>query len=259
MNAALPEIEFCWSARKLWSVTIVIFAGQALAVMVLSDRTGVRPRVAAVHPVITLLSEPEAGHSLLARHAVSDPTLLALPSAAGFSGPAWLKLPRTEHRLLDWSEPDQWLAQSPAQLGATFTNFVQASVPPPLLPADKPAPKATELELPKLTVREQSTFRIEGDLARRKLLISPALQSWPHNDLLANTEVQVAVDSQGYVHSPSLLNITSPGDTVQRNADQHALKLVRGLRFEPLTAGGQTNALMLGRIIFEWLTIPPAQ
>jgi hypothetical protein len=259
MNAVLPESEAGWSAKKLWSMTLVLFVAQALTVMMLSDRANVQPRVAAVHPVITLLSEPGAGHSLLAQHAVSDPTLLALPSATGFSGPAWLKLSRTEHRLLDWSEPDQWLAQSSAQLGATFTHFVQASVPPPLLPADKPAPKASELELPKLTVREQSTYRLEGDLARRKLLTSPLPRSWPHNDLLANTEVELVVDRQGHVHSASLLNTTSPNDTAQRNADQYALKLVRGLRFEPLEASGQTNALMLGRIILEWLTVPLTQ
>ena len=44
---------------------------------------------------------------------LDDPTLLALPSLAGFSGAAWLKFPTLDYQTAEWAEPVRFAAAQP--------------------------------------------------------------------------------------------------------------------------------------------------
>jgi hypothetical protein len=190
-----------------------------------------------------------------------DPTVFALPGHHGFSGRAWLRFTAPQYQLTDWSEPNRWLELDSSRLGETFSGYVAANRFPPLRIADKPAPKLPldELTVPSLPIRTNSGFRILGDLAQRPLLAPPQPPSWPHSEILNNTEVQVLVNGDGFAVSTVLLV-----ESGSREADQRALDLARGARFAPLRdpAGGRpphaATLLTRGRMVFLWHTLPLA-
>jgi TonB family protein len=72
------------------------------------------------------------------------------------------------------------------------------------------------------------------------------LPSWPYADVLAPSVVQAVVDAPGNVVSTVLLS-PSGYDA----ADQRALELARAMRFTP------SSHLTIGRMIFNWHTVPP--
>jgi len=95
-------------------------------------------------------------------------------------------------------------------------------------------------------------LRIEGNLAGRPLLTPRSLPVQPCNDLLTNSEVQVAVDADGRTFSATLLQSSG-----LPSADQRALELARAARFQPLpAAGGDLDSsrarLTWGKLIFPW-------
>jgi hypothetical protein len=98
---------------------------------------------------------------------------------------------------------------------------------------------------------------VEGELSRRPLVKQPALRSWLHTDLLADTRVQVIVSAEGLVFSPRLAGATAARNPVQRAADQHAIELARTLRFTPLPRAGSQGpgALTEGELVFQWHTM----
>ena len=101
----------------------------------------------------------------------------------------------------------------------------------------------------------KSTFRIEGDLARRELATPLEIPSFPHGDILTNTVVQVCVGQAGLVFSP--VPLSSSGS---RTADQTALDLVKAIRFTPVapsdsSSSSDRTALTWGKIIFQWHTL----
>jgi TonB family protein len=82
-----------------------------------------------------------------------------------------------------------------------------------------------------------------------------------NSDILTNTIVQMVVNTQGWPISFTLLS--SSGLSA---ADESALGLARGLRFDPLP-GGETDQnssasslsrLAWGTLVFTWHTQPPA-
>jgi TonB family protein len=93
---------------------------------------------------------------------------------------------------------------------------------------------------------QTSTMRIEGGLARRRLLTPISLQSWPYADVLAPSVVQALVDAKGSVVSVVLLS--SSGSEA---ANQRALELARAARFAP------SPGLTIGRLVFNWHTVAP--
>jgi hypothetical protein len=79
------------------------------------------------------------------------------------------------------------------------------------------------------------------------------LPDWPFPDVIAPSKVQVLVDAAGNVVSTILLPPGSGFTTADQYdvADQRAIELARALRFKPAAH------LTVGRIIFNWHTVPP--
>jgi len=143
---------------------------------------------------------------------------------------------------------------SPAHenLGAIFTRFMQTNqFAAPLLDF-KPEPKLSEPVLPLLPAfAGNSALHIEGELAQGKWLNPVSLTNWPYADVIAPSRVQVLVDVDGDVVSAVLLPPDNPGETHYDAADQRALELARAARFSP------SSRLTVGRLIFNWRTVPP--
>jgi hypothetical protein len=100
---------------------------------------------------------------------------------------------------------------------------------------------------------QNSTMSIEGGLAQRQLPAQINLTNWPVADVIAPSVVQVLVDAAGKVISTVLL---PPGSGITaadqyNDADQRALTIARTLRFTP------SPGPALGRITFNWHTVPP--
>jgi hypothetical protein len=118
----------------------------------------------------------------------------------------------------------------------------------------KPEPKLSE-PVPPLPpmFAENSSLRIEGELAQRRLLAPVELPSLPYPDVIAPSKVQALVDAAGSVFSAILL----PPDDVVESAghpdvgDTNALRIARSLRFAP------SSRPTVGELIFDWRTVPP--
>ena len=186
--------------------------------------------------------------------ALSDPTLFALPHQEGFSGLAWMTPPRLPARSFSWSAEPSWLALGTEQLGIVFNQFLATNnfglvqtltFPEPV--STMPAVQSTA------TPPASSKLRIEGALARRRLLTTVSLPSRAHTDLLTNTVIQLVVDAEGKPFSATALSSSG-----QPAADNYGLDLAWTLRFNSIE--GDSNpagpGLVWGKLIFEWSTIP---
>src|SRR6202142_173899 len=118
----------------------------------------------------------------------------------------------------------------------------------------KPSLKLSAPGLPiEPVLAQNSTLRIEGELAQRQLPSPINLTNWPYANVIAPSRVQVLVDTAGNVVSTVLL----PPDSVFAAADQYdqadqlALELARAMRFTP------SPHLTIGRMTFSWHTVPP--
>ena len=97
-------------------------------------------------------------------------------------------------------------------------------------------------------------MQIEGTLAQRQLPSEISLTNWPCANVIAPSKVQVLVDAAGNVVSTVLLPPDSGFTATDQydKADQRALEIARTLRFTPAAS------TVLGRVIFNWQTVPPA-
>lgn len=155
----------------------------------------------------------------------------------------------------DWTEPPAWLAVNQNELGETFTKLMSINLWPPALVAGKPMPGSiipdfARIDFPMATT---SHWRIEGELAARRLLEPLPMQAWAHTQLLTNSVVQLAVDDQGFAFSTRLL-----GTCGLPAADKYALELANQARFEPQAVKTKgEHAFTWGKIVFQWQTVPP--
>ena len=253
MNGLAAECR-CWSGRRWWTVILLTFAAQVGLIFALSDRAIHGPKPGRAAPQMQFDE-----HLAAEVRAITDPTLFALPHPEGFSGPAWLTLPKHEFHSYEWSEPPRWLEVARASLGAGFAELVATNQaenyggkivaqPFPALPALVMAP----------TAPEHSTLRIVGDLAQRRLLVPLSLPSWPSPDLLGSTEVQLLVDAEGRPRSAVVVSKCGNG-----LADDYALNQAWAARFNSIAREGPTRpsegaleGLSRGWLIFDWLTVP---
>jgi TonB family protein len=244
MNSAVTEPR-AWSPARRSLLIMLVFAAHVGLILALGNRNPVRPRPPAPAPSLSLA--PDSSELL----ELNDPTLFALPHRQGFAGAAWLKIPTVQFPPFRWTEPPRLLPLPIADLGVTFAQFMRTNVfvsrqfetkPAP----DLPLPVAQEFAVAPTT---NSTLRVAGDLVNRRLLNPPQLQPWPALDLLTNTVVQVLVNAEGNVVSPTLLTVSG-----SKPADQSALDIARAARFEPLRRS--SPALTVGALIFEWHTEP---
>jgi TonB family protein len=239
---------------QLWLVIGLVFCAQIGLIFALSDYSPVRARPASRVPALHLasLASPEM-------LALDDPTLFALPHHEGFSGLAWLSIPPQKFPSFDWSEPPRWLPLFEPQLGEMFQAFMKTNHYETIYTlADRP-PTLTLPEIPRSSIaREASELRLEGGLARRRLLTTIQLPAWPHPDFLSNSIVQLAVDPTGHTLSATLLSSSG-----SKAADQHALEQARAARFNSIEENGPgrrldpLGQLNYGLMIFEWQTVAP--
>jgi TonB family protein len=253
MTSTLVESE-PWSRRRRWGLVALIFGVQIGLIFWLGDHKPIRPRPAA--PAFTFKLAGKTSAEMLA---LNDPTLFALPQRQTPAGLASQRTLRPGAPTFQWPEPTNSLLLAVGQLGAVFSRFIETNASDSLhLPATL-KPTLTLPSLPTLAVSaEQSTLLLEGDLAQRRLVTPLPLRSWPNPDILTNSVVRLAVDSEGRPVSPTLLS--SSGSTA---ADQYALELARAARFEPVRRNPADPALKpaadlsLVRMTFRWHTLPP--
>ena len=145
------------------------------------------------------------------------------------------------------------------QLGTVFNRFIETNDFNSLHVPANPMPTLALPSLPPLaTSAEQSTLRLEGDLAQRRLVTPLPLRSCTNLDILSNSVVRIAVDAEGRPLLPMLLSRSGSSE-----ADQYALERARAARFEPVrrnpaeTVRNPTADLSWGRMVFRWHTVPP--
>ena len=243
-----------WPFRRWLMGFVLVLAMQTAFFFSLgnySPKTPIKPNAA---PSVRLMADTSD------RHFLDDPTLFALPHTNGFSGEAWLRIAPLEFHPMDWSEAPRPLPLDEAQLGAEFEHFVQTHRFAAFEITVKPQSGLTLPDIPAVTpLSTRSTLRIEGDLARRRLLSPLELPPQASSDLITNSVVQLMVDALG---NPISEVVLSPGSGSQKVADQHALDLAKSARFEPIEITGPGReknpdaAVTLGTMVFEWQTTP---
>jgi len=250
-----------WSPRRWFGVITIIVFVQLAFIFWLGDRQGVRPRKPSPAPDFSLTG---SAHSEWL--ALTDPTLFALPHAKVFSGPAWLETAPLHSPPFEWSENPRWLALPVHRLGASFAQLVSTDTSLEWQVIEIPEPQLLLPEIHHVPLLLGSTLRLEGELARRRLLSQPRLPSWPpraldptDTDILANTVLQVLVDAEGLPVSLTLMAVSG-----YPPADDLAISLATRFQFEPLQTGspaqpisspGSLVGLCLGQVVFEWQTL----
>ncbi len=186
--------------------------------------------------------------------ALNDPTLFALPHQKDFAPAIRLRAPAMNQSSFYWPEPPGELVLSAEALGAIFSEFMQTNQFAEFELRFKPPPQFSAPQLPiEPVLAQNSTLRVEGELARRQVPATISLTNWPYAGVIAPSKVQVLVDAAGNVVSTVLL----PPDTgftaadQYDQADQRALEIARSIRFAP------ASQLTIGRMIFNWRTVPP--
>jgi len=236
---------------KLWLAVGLVFAAQVALVMWVGNPPSRKPRTLPPVPAFHIV-EPESRDLL----ALQDPTLFVLPHRENFSGDAWLKIVPQEFTPTNWTQPPQPLEFPTQAMGAVFVAFIQTNVPPRFqvrIDSGLDDAEANTAPLPSISV--PSRLRVEGDLARLRLLTPLHLPPQTNSDLLTNTVVQLVVDANGNPFSAVLW--ASCGD---EKANAQAVGIAKAIRFappEPAALGMvPLDKMTSGKLIFEWQTMP---
>ena len=236
-----------WSRQKWLAFTAVVFAAQVALIFVLGDKQFPPPRTVTNVPQLTLADNSS---ELIA---LGDPTLFVLPHANDFASSVWLQTPGVQPPVFRWTETPRWLPLSTEVLGAVFARFMQTNQFAGFQPDFKAPPKLSAPVAPfQPAFAENSTLRIEGDLAQRRLLTPIDLPSLSYPDVIAPSKVQALVDAAGNVVSAVLLPSDNAVEAAGRAdaGDTNALQIARTLRFAP------ASHLTVGKLIFTWRTVP---
>jgi hypothetical protein len=252
MNDADTREPHAWTARRWWTLVVLVFLVQIALVVALGAKKLDPARIVAGVPFLRLVA---ATNELIA---LNDPTLFALPQNRDFAAAIRNQPPadpsRT-HPLSRWPEPSGELPFTTGRMGNDFVRFMQTNQfadwsldfkPRP--PAPPPVPPPSPLP------PRPSSLRLRGELAQRVLLApSPlVLTNWPSADVVAPSKVQVLVTPAGQVFSAVLLppDYGLETDLHDERADQLALTLARAARFAP------ADHATVGQMIFNWQTVP---
>ena len=240
--------DVTWTRSRWLTVVVLVFAAHVGLLFAFGTRQPIVPRRPTKVPALQLAGD--AGEIL----ALTDPTLFALPHPMEFASAFRLQTSALQPPSFRWTEPSGWLPLSSNVLGAVFDEFMQTNrfagfklqLKPPLEFSAPVAPTEPALA-------PASILRIEGDLAQRRLLNPVLVPSLPYPDVIAPSQVQVLVDAAGNVVSAVVLPADNPQESASRydGADRRALELARTARFAP------GSRLTLGRLTFNWHTVPP--
>jgi len=237
-----------WTRSRWLTAIALVFAAHVALLFVFGGRKQIVAR--AVKNVPTLKLADNSSEWL----ALNDPTLFALPHQKDFASAIWLQTAALKQPSFRWTEPPRWLPLSADELGLAFNQFMQTNHFAGFELQLKPSLKLSAPGLPiEPVLAQNSTLRVEGKLAQRQLPSQINLTNWPYADVIAPSKVQVLVDAAGNVVSTVLLppdrGFTAADQYDQ--ADQRALELARAARFTP------SSHLTVGRMIFNWHTVPP--
>ena len=245
-----------WS-RHLWFWGFVfLFLGHAFAVFWFADRRNISHSAQMPTAFFYLSGDREAEQRMPEMMALRDPTLFALPHGHGFSGRAWLNFQPQLPRLSNWFAPPEWLSLPVEQLGTSLDDYGATNRPSEeQLLASLRTTKAPEVRIQDEPIITNSSVKVEGPFAARRLISSPALPSLPANDVLGKTVIAVSVSGNGVVESASLAR-----ESGSKLADERGVELARALEFEPLAnrdaRARETAPPTLVRVIFTW-HVPP--
>jgi hypothetical protein len=235
--------------RSRWLVLVaVVFAVHVALLFVFGGRKPIVPRAVTDVPMLRLTTDSSEWLAL------NDPTLFALPHRKDLASPVWLQIAILKQPSFRWTEPPRWLPLSADELGLAFSQFMQTNRFADLELQLRPPPGFSSPALPlEPVLARNSTLRVEGELSKRQLSAQINLTDWPYAGVIAPSKVQVLVDVAGDVVSTVLLppddGFTAADQYDQ--ADQRALEIARAMRFTP------SSHLTIGRVIFNWHTVPP--
>jgi hypothetical protein len=245
-NPPAPAAAASWS-RNCWLLIIAfIFATHVALIFLFGEKKEVVPRAVADVPELTLANNSDELFSL------ENPTLFALPQLQDFAA-VW-QMPTVNQPANRYAEPPRWLPLPVENLGRSLGQFMQTNFPAATTLDFKPA---LEMTAPALAAEfaptQNSTLKIEGQLAHRQLAAPGNLTNWPYADVIAPTKIQLLVSANGDVVSAILLpadNGFAEADQFAA-ADQYALGLARAWRFTPAANPA------VGIATFNWHTVPP--
>lgn len=246
----LSTVSSGWSRRQFWGVAGIIFLTQAALVLVFGGGRS-HATIPLHNPTeFSLLDGTFSPDQLSKMFFASDPTVFLLPSRHGFTGRSWLNV-APQFELPERTEQPAWLGIKTDQLGTNFPALKHeaAQLMARIGQTEANAPEAWPPFLPEQTFQTNSTFEIEGGLAERALNPPSRLPSWPSQQLLRRSVVQIAVNSAGQVVSARLQEPRSG----LLEADNRALQLARTLRFRPVPV----SSPVWGRAVFHWETAAP--
>jgi TonB family protein len=243
MNA--PDFRRRRRADIRWILVATgITALQAAAIFWMADRSPVE----AVHPA-SVRHVRLAGWDLTS--ALSDPLLLALPTANGFAGIGWRVASDPGYSAEDWTEPVRWLGHSETNLVRVFLAAPAAGIGRGVS-ADKPAPQLVQRSVPRLPLAGETRVRLEGGEGDWEWEVPLAVSSITHSNVLSETVLQIATDPSGLVFSAVVLKSSG-----SKSADQQALALVRTARFRVTREGLPDRRWNWARLVFDWRTLAP--
>ena len=237
-----------WTYGRWLTIITLVFAAHVALLFVFGGRKQIVPRAVTNVPTLGLADDSS---ELLA---LNDPTLFVLPHQKDFASAFRLQTAALQQPSFGWTESPRWLPLSADELGLAFNQFMQTNHFAGFELQLKPPVKLSAPGLPiEPALAQNSTLRVEGELAQRQLPSPINLTNWPYANVIAPSKVQVLVDTAGSVISTILLPPDSgfaPADQYDQ-ADQRALELARAMRFIP------SSRLTVGRMIFNWHTVPP--
>jgi hypothetical protein len=238
-----------WTRSRWLTLVTLIFAAHVGLVFAFGARKPIVPRPVTEAPTLALTGD--TGEWL----ALNDPTLFAVPHPRDVTSVLRVQTSAAQPPSFRWTEPPGWLSLSGEALGAVFSEFMETNRFAGLeLQLKPPVTFSTPVMPIEPVLPQASSLQIADGLAQRQLLTSMNLPSWPYADVIAPSRVQVLVNAAGEVVSTTLLPPDNALEAASRYdvADQRALDLARAARFAP------APRLTLGRLIFNWHTVPVA-
>jgi hypothetical protein len=248
-----PEDTRAWSPLRWTGVLVIIFGAQVGLMFWLGRRGAVsappaRPAMEVRVPEDQLAEIPGA----------DSPTLLVTPNPEGFSS-VWLRAPEITNQPAEWTgQPDGTLPRPFNPPGGELEGLVNDGPARTVSVLDRPEPEVKTVGIRPDAVAD-SSFSLEGDLARRTLLARPALVSPASDAALSNSIVEIDVDAEGVVADPPV--IVPGGSSGSAETDAYARRVAKALQFQPLPRAGSRGGIppaerTWGTVVFEWRTLP---